>query len=61
MLLYRHRFKTLLSTDADWTCWYTTQRVNHDSGVEVESKEFDEADLVKLGSSKELGTLYKEK
>ena len=58
--LSRHRLTTLLSS-TNWSVWYTADpRLVAGSGAEIESKSFDKTNVIRLGSSKRLGVLYRE-
>lgn len=62
MLLHRHRVVTLFNKDGHtgWSVWYSKTPTPKE-GNEIESREFAEDQVKRLGSSKSLGSLYKEK
>jgi len=62
MILHRHRVSTFLNKGkaTDWSLWYSKTPTVSGPNIEVESKEFDVAQLKRIGSSRQLGSLYKE-
>lgn len=63
MVLHRHRVSTLFNKDkpTNWSLWYSNQPTVGGPHIEVESKEFADDQVKRLGSSRQLGSLYKEK
>lgn len=62
MQLHRHRVSTFLNQGevTDWSIWYSNEPKVRDPNIQIETKEFADDQVQRIGSSKQLGALYKE-